>query len=117
MGKQRSLKGLGRLTVMLERIRQLVVEIELADKVGLDVYGIGEHHRADFADICARDCSGSWGSQYQEDSFDQCSQHSLKYGSDSDCSNNMPLSMLCQMDERRLWLEEVLSRNLSLVWL
>ena len=32
-----------------ERIRQLVAEIELADKVGLDVYGIGEHHRDDFA--------------------------------------------------------------------
>lgn len=26
-----------------ERIRQLVKEIELADAVGLDVYGIGEH--------------------------------------------------------------------------
>ena len=32
-----------------ERIRQLVAEMELADKVGLDVYGIGEHHREDFA--------------------------------------------------------------------
>lgn len=32
-----------------ERIRQLVKEIELADQVGLDVYGIGEHHREDFA--------------------------------------------------------------------
>ncbi|HGH7906111.1 TPA: LLM class flavin-dependent oxidoreductase [Streptococcus agalactiae] len=32
-----------------ERIRQLVAEIELADQVGLDVYGIGEHHREDFA--------------------------------------------------------------------
>ena len=28
-----------------------------------------------------------------------------------DCSNNMPPSMPCQMDERRLWLEEVPSRN------
>lgn len=32
-----------------QRIRNLVEEIELADKVGLDVYGIGEHHRDDFA--------------------------------------------------------------------
>lgn len=31
------------------RIRELIEEIELADRVGLDVYGIGEHHRADFA--------------------------------------------------------------------
>ncbi|RIV16745.1 LLM class flavin-dependent oxidoreductase [Mycoplasmopsis gallopavonis] len=32
-----------------ERIRNIIEEIELADKVGLDVYGIGEHHRDDFA--------------------------------------------------------------------
>ena len=32
-----------------ERIREVIAEIELADQVGLDVYGIGEHHRPDFA--------------------------------------------------------------------
>jgi probable LLM family oxidoreductase len=32
-----------------ERIRDLLEEIELADQVGLDVYGVGEHHRPDFA--------------------------------------------------------------------
>lgn len=32
-----------------ERIRQVVDEIVLADQVGLDVFGVGEHHRADFA--------------------------------------------------------------------
>lgn len=32
-----------------ERLRQVVEEIELADRVGLDVYGVGEHHRPDFA--------------------------------------------------------------------
>ena len=32
-----------------ERLRQVLAEVELAEKVGLDVYGIGEHHRADFA--------------------------------------------------------------------
>jgi probable LLM family oxidoreductase len=32
-----------------ERLRQVVEEIELADSVGLDVFGVGEHHRADFA--------------------------------------------------------------------
>jgi probable LLM family oxidoreductase len=31
-----------------ERVRRLLDEIELADKVGLDVYGLGEHHRAEF---------------------------------------------------------------------
>jgi probable LLM family oxidoreductase len=32
-----------------ERLRQVLEEIELAEKVGLDVYGLGEHHRPDFA--------------------------------------------------------------------
>lgn len=32
-----------------ERIRNLVEEIELADRVGLDIFAIGEHHRSDFA--------------------------------------------------------------------
>ncbi len=31
-----------------ERIRDLLEEIELADQVGLDVFGLGEHHREDF---------------------------------------------------------------------
>ena len=32
-----------------ERIREVVEEIILADQVGLDVFGVGEHHRSDFA--------------------------------------------------------------------
>ncbi|OLN24114.1 luciferase [Domibacillus antri] len=32
-----------------ERIREVVEEIVLADQVGLDVFGVGEHHREDFA--------------------------------------------------------------------
>lgn len=31
-----------------ERMRNLLEEIELADQVGLDVFGVGEHHRPDF---------------------------------------------------------------------
>src|SRR5260370_3786570 len=34
----------------VERMQNLLEEIELADKVGLDVFGIGEHHRAEFLD-------------------------------------------------------------------
>src|SRR5271169_2160265 len=34
----------------VERMRNLLEEIELADQVGLDVFGIGEHHRAEFLD-------------------------------------------------------------------
>jgi probable LLM family oxidoreductase len=32
-----------------ERIRDLLEEIRLADEVGLDVFGVGEHHRPDYA--------------------------------------------------------------------
>ena len=32
-----------------QRLRDLVEEIVLADQVGLDVFGVGEHHRPDFA--------------------------------------------------------------------
>ena len=31
-----------------QRVKDLLEEIELADQVGLDVYGVGEHHRPDF---------------------------------------------------------------------
>src|SRR5687768_2880167 len=31
-----------------QRLRNLIEEIELADRVGLDVFGVGEHHRPDF---------------------------------------------------------------------
>src|SRR5258708_6058019 len=34
----------------VERMQHLLQEIELADQVGLDVFGIGEHHRAEFLD-------------------------------------------------------------------
>src|SRR5712672_2494384 len=33
-----------------ERLRNLVEQIEYADQVGLDVFGIGEHHRRDYLD-------------------------------------------------------------------
>jgi probable LLM family oxidoreductase len=33
-----------------ERLNNLIEEIEHADQVGLDVFGIGEHHRKDFLD-------------------------------------------------------------------
>lgn len=32
-----------------QRLREVIEEIVLADQVGLDVYGVGEHHRKDYA--------------------------------------------------------------------
>jgi probable LLM family oxidoreductase len=40
----------GRIITSSERIANLLAEVELADRVGLDVFGLGEHHRADFLD-------------------------------------------------------------------
>src|SRR6266516_1973177 len=39
----------GRTITPNEGLRDLLEEIELADEVGLDVFGVGEHHRPDFA--------------------------------------------------------------------
>ena len=39
----------GRPAVEGQRLRDLIEEAELADQVGLDVYGVGEHHRPDYA--------------------------------------------------------------------
>ena len=38
----------GRATAPSQRLREVVEEIELADQVGLDVFGIGEHHRPEY---------------------------------------------------------------------
>ena len=34
----------------VQRMQNLLEEMELADKIGLDLFGIGEHHRAEFLD-------------------------------------------------------------------
>lgn len=48
-GETTPLQATGKPISHAERIQNLVEEMELADKVGLDIYAIGEHHRADFA--------------------------------------------------------------------
>lgn len=40
----------GRVPDRAERLANLLDEVEVADRVGLDVFGIGEHHRAEFLD-------------------------------------------------------------------
>lgn len=39
----------GKIVSTQQRLAHLLEEVELADQVGLDVFGIGEHHRPDFA--------------------------------------------------------------------
>src|SRR5215217_7181504 len=38
----------GHLQSPAERLKDLLEEIQLADQLGLDFYGLGEHHRPDF---------------------------------------------------------------------
>jgi probable LLM family oxidoreductase len=38
----------GRQVTPAERMRDLLEEVELADRLGLDVFGVGEHHRPDY---------------------------------------------------------------------
>ncbi|GLK56591.1 putative LLM family oxidoreductase [Methylopila capsulata] len=40
----------GRLPSATDRMADLLDEIEVADRVGLDVFGVGEHHRSEFLD-------------------------------------------------------------------
>lgn len=40
----------GRRRSAAERMASLIEEVEIADQVGLDVFGIGEHHRPEFLD-------------------------------------------------------------------
>ena len=54
-----------------ERLRRLVEQIEYADKIGLDVFGIGEHHRREFLDsapaviLAACSCANKTYTSYQ----------------------------------------------------
>jgi alkanesulfonate monooxygenase SsuD/methylene tetrahydromethanopterin reductase-like flavin-dependent oxidoreductase (luciferase family) len=43
------LPGSGKQVGWHERLGNLMEEIELADQVGLDVFGLGEHHRPNYA--------------------------------------------------------------------
>jgi alkanesulfonate monooxygenase SsuD/methylene tetrahydromethanopterin reductase-like flavin-dependent oxidoreductase (luciferase family) len=39
----------GKVMVTHQRIKDLLKEAQLADQLGLDVFGVREHHRADYA--------------------------------------------------------------------
>src|SRR5471032_1443417 len=40
----------GKTPSATDRMADLLVEVEIADRVGLDVFGMGEHHRPEFLD-------------------------------------------------------------------
>ena len=48
-----------------ERLRGLIEQIEYADKVGLDIFGVGEHHRREFLDSAPTVILGAAASRTQ----------------------------------------------------
>lgn len=97
--KSWSLKGLDKHSHMNAFMINLA-EIETGWQVGLDVYGIGEHHQADFAVSAPRDCLAAEAVNTRK-SVD--SQHSVKHGWNSFVPSKYATIVLCQMDDRRLW--------------
>src|SRR5687767_10085302 len=55
----------GRAANPSERLQDLVKQIERADQVGLDVFGIGEHHRREFLDSAPAVILGAAASRTQ----------------------------------------------------
>ena len=47
------------------RLQQLVEQIEHADEVGLDAFGVGEHHRREFLDSAPRSFLGAAATRTQ----------------------------------------------------
>jgi alkanesulfonate monooxygenase SsuD/methylene tetrahydromethanopterin reductase-like flavin-dependent oxidoreductase (luciferase family) len=41
--------GTGKVISFEQRLKDMLEEAELADQLGLEVYGVGEHHRRDFS--------------------------------------------------------------------
>ena len=41
----------GKLPSPTDRMAELIEEVVVADRVGLDVFGIGEHHRGEFLEL------------------------------------------------------------------
>ena len=81
-GETRSLRELDRLTVMPNAFVSWWRRLSWLTRLVWMCMGLVSTIER-ICGISPRDYLGSWGSQYQENSFDQCGQHSLKYGSDS----------------------------------
>ena len=64
----------------VERMHHLLEEIELADRVGLDVFGIGEHHRCGISGFSSRRDPLRCCRTYAEDSPHQRRHRSKRFG-------------------------------------
>ncbi len=61
-----ALDGNSRAVDPAVRLRQLVEQIQHADEVGLDTFGVGEHHRRDFLDSAPEVILGAAAARTQQ---------------------------------------------------
>ena len=116
-GETTELEGTGQTYSHAERIRQLLAEIELADKVGLDVYGIGEHHRADFAVSAPEIVLAAGAVNTKKIRLTSGSQHTLKHGPDSFVPTVCHYRCFVKWTSGDYGWERLFYRIISLVWL
>jgi len=83
-----------------EHLHHLIEQIELADQVGLDIYGVGEHHRQEFLDSAPTIIMGvRWrGPTYRDEPVTVLSAADL-----SGCSRNSPPWTCSRKDGWRSW--------------
>src|SRR5882762_9119799 len=100
-----------------DRMADLLEEIEIADQVGLDVFGMGEHHRAEFSRLCASNHSCGGRCPHQDDP-----SYERGYGVERrrPCARvsgvRHPRSHLEGTRRDRRW-QGFFRRSLSIVWL
>ena len=63
----------------VQRMDNLLDEITLADKVGLDVFGIGEHHRSEVVDSAPPVILGAAATRTKKHSPNKCRNRSQRH--------------------------------------
>jgi alkanesulfonate monooxygenase SsuD/methylene tetrahydromethanopterin reductase-like flavin-dependent oxidoreductase (luciferase family) len=90
-----------------QRLREVVEEIVLADQVGLDVFGVGEHHRHDFAASSPAVVLAAAAAQTKRIRLTSA----VTVLSSADPVRILPRLMASRMGARRSWQAVVLSSN------
>ena len=94
--------GNGAVTAV-ERMQGLVEEIVLADEVGLDAFGVGEHHRAEFLDSAPAMILAAAASRTKQITADQCGDGAERGGPGAGVSGVCDAGSDCRTGGRRSW--------------
>ena len=103
-GETTPLEKTGKAISHDQRIRDLVDEIVLADKFGIDAYAIGEHHRKDFA-VSAPEIVLAMAASKQSKSIFQVQRPTCQRLIQSEFMSNMPQWMQLLLVESKSWLD------------